>query len=167
VIDCLNSSVFSCKRSELHLLDIEGVYCLLDLIETCEPALKRVTLSALCTILENNKSLQYFVEWNSASTTINASQLLIQLFQSEDQRYGVKYVNGILNDLQRPLLPRDNYYERKQIEGDPEGRRAGEELKATLAAVNDSKISQGGIAEPDRVSHVGSRASQRSGSQKS
>lgn len=73
VIDCLNNAVFGCKRSELHFLDIEGVYCLLDLIETCEPALKRVTLSALCTILENNKSFQYFVEWNSSVTTINAS----------------------------------------------------------------------------------------------
>jgi len=56
VIDCLNNAVFGNKRSELHFLDIEGVYILLDLIETCEPALKRVTLSALCTILENNKS---------------------------------------------------------------------------------------------------------------
>jgi hypothetical protein len=81
VIDCLNNAVFGCKRSELHFLDIEGVYCLLDLVELCEPALKRVTLSSLCTILENNKSFQYFVEWNSSKTTINATQLLIKLYE--------------------------------------------------------------------------------------
>jgi len=51
-------------------------------------------------------------------------------------------------------------------------KRATEELKATLAAVNDSQQSfggeiQGAIADPDKVSHVGSRASHRSASQKS
>mmetsp|Transcript_1188 Transcript_1188/g.1197 ORF Transcript_1188/g.1197 Transcript_1188/m.1197 type:complete len:166 (+) Transcript_1188:1433-1930(+) len=73
VLDCLNNSVFSNKRSELHFLDIEGVYVLLDLVESCEKNLKRLTLSSLCTILENNKSYQYFVEWNSSKTTINAT----------------------------------------------------------------------------------------------
>ena len=73
VLDCLNNAVFGNKRSELHFLDIEGVYVLLDLIENCEYSLKRLTLSSLCTILENNKSFQYFVEWNSSKTTINAT----------------------------------------------------------------------------------------------
>jgi hypothetical protein len=56
VLDCLSSAVYGNKRSELHFLDIEGVYVLLDLIETCEESLKRVALASLCTILENNKS---------------------------------------------------------------------------------------------------------------
>jgi len=73
VLDCLNNAVFGNKRSELHFLDIEGVYVLLDLIENSEYALKRLSLSSLCTILENNKSFQYFVEWNSSKTTINAT----------------------------------------------------------------------------------------------
>ena len=33
VLDCLMNSVFGNKRSELHFLDIEGVYVLLDLAE--------------------------------------------------------------------------------------------------------------------------------------
>ena len=36
VIDCLTNTVFGNKRSELHFLDIEGVYVLLDLAENCE-----------------------------------------------------------------------------------------------------------------------------------
>jgi hypothetical protein len=56
VLDCLNNSVFSNKRSELHFLDIEGVYVLLDLVESCLKSLKRLILSSLCAILENNKS---------------------------------------------------------------------------------------------------------------
>lgn len=39
VLDCLNNAVFNNKRSELHFLDIEGVYVLLDLIESCEISL--------------------------------------------------------------------------------------------------------------------------------
>lgn len=73
MIDCLSNSVFGNKRSEIHFLDIEGVYVLLDLAENCEESLKRLCLSALCTILENVKSFQYFVQWSSKKTTINAS----------------------------------------------------------------------------------------------
>lgn len=84
VLDCLSSAVFGNKRSELHFLDIEGVYVLLDLIETCEDSLKRLALASLCTMLENNKSFQYFIEWNSSRTSLNATQLLIKLYEQED-----------------------------------------------------------------------------------
>lgn len=56
VMDCLAQAVYGNKRSELHFLDIEGVYVLLDLIETCDESLKRLALASLCTILENNRS---------------------------------------------------------------------------------------------------------------
>lgn len=56
VIDCLSNTVFGNKRSELHFLDIEGVYVLLDLAESSEECLKRLCLSAICTVLENPKS---------------------------------------------------------------------------------------------------------------
>lgn len=73
VLDCLANTVFGNKRSELHFLDLEGVYVLLDLIETCEESLKRLALASLCTLLENNKSFQYFIEWNSSRTSLNAT----------------------------------------------------------------------------------------------
>ena len=113
VLDCLTNTVFGNKRSELHFLDIEGVYVLLDLAEYCEASLKRLCLSSICTILENAKSFQYFVEWSSSRTTINASQLLIKLYKDEDKRYGIQYENGILQNLERPLVPGDSYYIRK------------------------------------------------------
>ena len=113
VLDCLSSSVFGNKRSEGHFLEIEGVYVLLDLAETCEQSLKRVCLSAICTILENAKSFQYFVEWNSQKTTFNASQMLIKLYQDEDKRFGVKTEEGILQNTERPLNPNDSYNLRK------------------------------------------------------
>jgi len=37
-------------------LDIEGLQVLLELIEKCDTTVKRLALSCLCTVLENNKS---------------------------------------------------------------------------------------------------------------
>ena len=73
VLDCLSNAVFGNKRCELHFLDVEGVYVLLDLIETCDYTVKRLAVSCLCTILENSKAFSYFVEWNSKTSTMNAS----------------------------------------------------------------------------------------------
>ena len=115
VLDCLSSAIYGNKRSELHFLDIEGVYTLLDLVETCEESLKRLSLASLCTILENNKSFQYFIEWNSTRSGLNATQLLIKLYQNEDHRQGVKYApSGVLETIERPLVPGDSYLTRKQ-----------------------------------------------------
>lgn len=140
VLDCLNNTVFKNKRSELHFLDIEGVYILLDLVENCEPALKRLTLSSLCTILENNKSFQYFVEWNSAKTTINATQLLIKLYETEDCRFGVKYENGILKEMERPLVPKESYIKNKYGAESAKGN-----LNASQGSQGDNEV---GDADP-------------------
>jgi hypothetical protein len=51
LLDCLNNSVFGNRRSEIHFIEIEGVYVLLDLLEESEVALQRLILSSLCTIL--------------------------------------------------------------------------------------------------------------------
>ena len=73
LLDCLNNAVFGNRRSEIHFIEIEGVYVLLDLLEEAEIALQRLILSSLCTILQNGKVFKYFVEWNSQATTINAT----------------------------------------------------------------------------------------------
>jgi len=118
VLDCLSNSVFDNKRSQLHFLDIDGVQVLLDLTETCEYTLKRLTLSCLCTLLENNKSFQSFVEWNSHKSGLNATQLLIRLYEEENKRFGVKIENGILLNTIRPLFPKLSYLIQKYANED-------------------------------------------------
>ena len=108
-LDCLKNAIFGNKRSELHFLDVEGVQILLDLIESCDYTLKRIALSCLCTILENKKSNQYFMEWNSQKSSLNATQLLIKLYSEENTRFGVRFEKGILQDIERPLLPKLSY----------------------------------------------------------
>ena len=114
VLDCLNNAVFGNGRSELHFLEIEGVYILLDLLEQAEKCLQRLILSSICTILQNSKVFKYFVEWNSSNTTINATQLLIKLYMREDKRFGVLYDHGVIKDLERPLFPKTSYFIRKE-----------------------------------------------------
>ena len=84
------------------------MYLLLDLLEQCDEIHKRILLSSLCSILENPKAAEFFEQWNSAKTTINASQLLIRLYMEEDNRYGVKYETGILVNTDRPLTPKQH-----------------------------------------------------------
>jgi len=85
---------------------------LLELIEKCDATIKRLALSCMSTILENNKSFQFFVEWNSKVSGQNATQLLISIFREEDKRFGVNIDNGVLQDIFRPLLPKTSYLAR-------------------------------------------------------
>jgi len=105
VLDCLWKAVFQNKRSELLFLDIEGVNVLLDLLETCNSIHRRLILSSVCHLLQNQAACGYFVDWTSAKTMRNASQLLIELYREEEERYGVEYENGILQNVERPLVP--------------------------------------------------------------
>lgn len=116
VLDCLSNCVFGNKRSELHFLDVEGIYVLLDLVETCDYTVKRLAVSCLCTILENAKAFSYFVEWNSNKSTCNASQLLIELYKYEDNRFGVVVSDGIITQTHRPLFPEISYLKQKYSE---------------------------------------------------
>lgn len=144
VMDCLAQSVYGNKRSELHFLDIEGVYVLLDLIETCDESLKRLALASLCTILENNKSFQYFIEWNSTRSNLNATQLLIKLYQAEDVRFCVKYdTKGVLETTERPLVPQESYLSRKY----------GEE-SANMINITQVKENTTMGVSPDRASEM-------------
>ena len=49
--------------------------------------------------------LTEFLDWNGETTMINATQLLIKLYSEEDERYGVKYKDGIVANLEKPLVP--------------------------------------------------------------
>ncbi len=80
--------------------------------------MKRLTLSCLCTLLENNKSFQSFVEWNSHKSGHNATQLLIRLYDEENKRFGVKIENGILLNTFRPLFPKLSYLIQKYADED-------------------------------------------------
>ena len=55
-----------------------------------------MALSCLCFLVENQKAVSEFLDWNGESTMINATQLLIRMYNEEDDRFGVKYSEGIV-----------------------------------------------------------------------
>lgn len=105
ILDCLWNAILGNRKSESLFLDSEGLYVLLEFLEVCDDMHKKMALSCLSYLIENQKSIQYFSDWNSGRSMINATQLLIDIYNKEDTRYGVKYDDGIIQNKQRPLNP--------------------------------------------------------------
>lgn len=66
-----------------------------------------MSLSCLSYLTENSKTISEFLDWNSEKTMINATQLLLKLYSEEDDRFGVKYQQGIITNKEKPLVPLD------------------------------------------------------------
>lgn len=58
------------------------------------------------------------MEWNSHKSSLNATQLMIKLYQEENVRFGVRFDKGILQDVERPLLPKLSYLIQKYASED-------------------------------------------------
>ena len=67
-------------------------------------------------MVENQKAIQMYVEWDSARTTINATQLMIRLYTKEDLRFGVQYENGVLKNSDWPLNPKEDKSKSQSIQ---------------------------------------------------
>jgi len=106
VLDCLWNSVLSNRKSENVFLENEGFYILMEFLEICGLLQRKMSLSCLSYLIENPKAINYFCDWNSSRTMINSTQLLIKLYELEDQRFNVKYRDGVLQDGDRPLNPK-------------------------------------------------------------
>ena len=83
IIDCLWNAILGNKKSETVFLDNEGMYVLLEFLEVCDEIHKKMALSCLSYLIENPKAIPYFCDWNSSRTMINATQLLIKVYERE------------------------------------------------------------------------------------
>lgn len=105
VLDCLWNSILGNRKNENIFLDNEGLYVLLEFLESSDVMHKKLTLSSLSFLIENPKAVNYFCDWNSSKSMINATQLLIRIYEKEDARFGVTYDDGIISNFERPLNP--------------------------------------------------------------
>ena len=66
--------------------------------------------------MDNKRSFSYFIQWKSkTNSNIDTTKLLINIYRSEDEKYGVKYENGVLDvKNNRPLNPNTSYLIRKR-----------------------------------------------------
>jgi hypothetical protein len=97
VLDCLWNAVLGNRKNENVFLENEvtllyfemnrkGLYVLMEFLEICGILQRKVALSCLSYIIENPRAINYFCDWNSSRTMINSTQLLIKLYELEDQR---------------------------------------------------------------------------------
>lgn len=105
VLDCLWNAVLGNKKSESLFLDNEGFYVLMEFIEACDEIHRKLSLTCLSQLVENPKTAPYFDDWNSIRTMRNSSQLLVKLYEEEENKYQVEYRDGVLQNLNRPLNP--------------------------------------------------------------
>ena len=121
------------------------------------------------------------MEWNSHKSSLNATQLLIKLYQDENTRFGVGFEKGILQDVERPLLPKLSYLIQKYAADDDvnaiskltgprvasqprdassvERSRDGDEASAMNQSA-DRQATPGGESQPDKsqISKLTSRS---------
>ena len=105
-LDCLWNSILGNKKSESLFLDNEGLYVLMEFIESCDEIHRKMSCTCLCKLVENSKTLPYFDDWNSIKTMRNSTQLLVKIYEEEDNKYNVNYKEGVLMDIYRPLNPK-------------------------------------------------------------
>lgn len=86
ILDCLWNAILGNRKNENIFLENEGLYILMEFLETCGLLQRKMSLSCLCYLIENPKAINYFCDWNSSRTMINSTQLLIKLYELEDQR---------------------------------------------------------------------------------
>lgn len=80
----------------------------MEFIESCDVIHRKLSLTCLSQLVENPKTATYFDDWNSIKTMRNSTGLLVKLYEEEENKYNVEYLDGVLQNLERPLNPRPN-----------------------------------------------------------
>lgn len=110
VLDCLWNSIIGNKRNEEQFIDMDGMFTIFELLEQSDKIHIKLILSCLASLVDNKRSYSYFLQWKSNSNSnIDATKLLINIYRSEDAKYGVKYENGVLQCRDRPINPGLSY----------------------------------------------------------
>ena len=136
VLDCLWNAVIGNKRNEEQFIELDSLSTLFELLEQSDGIHIKIILSCIASLVDNKRSFSYFIQRKSkTNSNIDSTKLLINIYRSEDEKYGVKYDSGILNvNNNRPLNPQTSYLIRKQqrIENDILERQRLKKLKRII-----------------------------------
>ena len=139
VLDCLWNSVIGNKRNEEQFIELDSLSTLFELLEQSDGFHIKIILSCIASLVDNKRSFSYFIQWKSkTNSNIDSTKLLINIYRMEDEKYGVKYENGILdvkND--RPLNPNTSYLIRKQQKIE-DAKKEKKRLRVTRQSNQDS-----------------------------
>jgi cilia- and flagella-associated protein 69 len=88
----------------------------MEFIESCDVIHRKLSLTCLSQLVENPKTATYFDDWNSIKTMRNSTGLLVKLYEEEEKKYKVEYVDGVLQNLDTPLNPKQDTKEEPEPE---------------------------------------------------
>nr|XP_039253375.1 cilia- and flagella-associated protein 69-like [Styela clava] len=98
VVDAIWCCCVGCFVTEDILLEKEGVFLLIDLLETCPRTMHNLILGCLLELCENPKTIPHIHTWRGEDD-ISAPHLLIHMWRQEEQRINVKRdMNGCIAD---------------------------------------------------------------------
>ncbi|KAK3587960.1 hypothetical protein CHS0354_014478 [Potamilus streckersoni] len=103
-VDCVWCAIVGCYITEDYLLEKEGVFLLIDLLQECPKGMHNLILGCLLDLCENPKTVHHVLTWRSKENT-SAAHLFCEIFRYEERDMGVKRDhNGAIADVRKPLM---------------------------------------------------------------
>ncbi|XP_074543190.1 cilia- and flagella-associated protein 69 [Halichoeres trimaculatus] len=103
-VDCVWSCIVGCYTTEDYFLAKEGVFLLLDLLNSSPRCVYCNVLSTLLELCDNPNTLSHILSWRDHSGQ-TAPRLLLQLWKEEEEEFKVsRNRHGAITDPQRPIL---------------------------------------------------------------
>lgn len=103
-VDCIGCCVVGCFVTEDFFLENEGIFLLLDLLETSPRSLYNLTLSCLLELTENHKTIPHMHTWRGKDGKATAGHLMAHLWRDEEKMLRVERgEKGVINDHCQPL----------------------------------------------------------------
>ncbi|XP_039593272.1 cilia- and flagella-associated protein 69-like [Polypterus senegalus] len=103
-LDCIWSCIVGCYTIEDIFLEKEGIFLLLDLLESGPKNMHIVLLATLLELCDNPKTIKHINAWKGKKD-LTAAALLVSLWRDEEKEMGVlRDEHGRIVDSKKPLL---------------------------------------------------------------
>nr|CAB3227189.1 uncharacterized protein C7orf63 [Phallusia mammillata] len=102
-VDATWCCAVGCFMTEDFLLENEGVFLLIDLLQACPRNMHNLILGCLLELCENPKTIAHIHTWRGTND-VTAPHLLIHLWREEEKRIGsLRDENGAIADVASPI----------------------------------------------------------------
>ncbi|CAH1788088.1 unnamed protein product [Owenia fusiformis] len=103
-VDCIWCSIVGCYLTEDAFLEKEGVFLLIDLLESCPKNMHNLIIGCLLDLAENPKTVPHIISWRGKED-ISAAHLFCDIWRHEEEDIGVeREESGAIADTTKPLV---------------------------------------------------------------
>jgi hypothetical protein len=87
-IDCIWSCVIGCMINENYLMEKEGIFYLLDILEASPKSMQNLVLGCVLDLMDNIKTLAHLMQWEGKENQ-KIAHLLCRIWREEESDIGV------------------------------------------------------------------------------